>query len=362
MTALPHIRRPRSPAAIAGFIAPIVVGVVAMAVAPLLVDSYQILQLTVFVAMALFALSQGFVWGYAGIMSFGQAAFFGVGGYAYAIAALYYGDSGPAIAIAIVVPMLFAGLLGYFMFYGRISDAYVGVITLTVSVILFQLVNATSGDQYQIGGVAIGGFNGIPSVPAFNLPGATDTLGPSGMWYAAMGSLLAVYVLLRAVIASRLGRVILAIRENEMRAQLIGYDPNLYKLIAFMIAAGIAGLAGCLFAAWGGFISPTVFSLKNSAQVIIFVLVGGLGTLMGPIIGAILIQWLINKAGAQSYLDANLGLGLILVAFVLLIPQGIVPVVRNLVQRALSARVPSTSVGAPRTAADSHELVGKVQS
>ena len=101
-----------------------------------------------------------------------------------------------------------------------------------------------------------------------------------------------------------------------------------------MIAAGIAGLAGCLFAAWGGFISPTVFSLKNSAQVIIFVLVGGLGTLVGPIVGAVLIQWLINTAGGQTYLDANLGLGLILVAFVLLIPQGIVPVLRSTLERA----------------------------
>ena len=321
-----------------GLAATLAVGLAVMFVSPLLTDGYHLLQLTVFAAMAIYALSQGFVWGYAGIMSFGQAAFFGIGGYAYAIAALMMGDSTLAILIAVIAPMLFAALLGYFMFYGRISDAYVGVITLTVTVILFQLVNATSGGQYKIGDVELGGFNGIPAVPAFNLPGAPDTLGPQGMWYASMGCVILVYLALRAIIASRFGRVVIAIRENEVRAQLIGYDSNLTKLLAFTIAAGIAGLAGCLFAAWGGFISPTVFSLTNSAQVIIFVLVGGLGTLVGPILGAVLIQWLINAAGGQSVLDANLGLGLILVAFVLLIPQGIVPVARGLVERVAGLR------------------------
>ena len=104
-----------------------------------------------------------------------------------------------------------------------------------------------------------------------------------------------------------------------------------------MISAGIAGLSGCVFAAWGGFISPTVFGLTMSAQVIIFVLVGGLGTLIGPILGAILIQWLINFAGTQNVIDANLGLGLILVAFVLVVPQGIVPMIRMGSERLVSA-------------------------
>jgi uncharacterized membrane protein len=97
--------------------------------------------------------------------------------------------------------------------------------------------------------------------------------------------------------------------------------------------AGVAGAAGSLYAAWGGFISPTVFALSMSAQVIISVLVGGLGTLLGPILGAVLIQYLINIAGTQHAIDPNLGLGLVLVVFVLLVPQGLVPVARGLVRR-----------------------------
>jgi branched-chain amino acid transport system permease protein len=226
--------------------------------------------------------------------------------------------------------MLFAALLGYFMFYGRISDAYIGVITLTVSVILFELINSTSGSAYHIGDAELGGFNGMPGVPPLNMPGDPSTsLGPEQVWYAAMGSLIMVYVMLRAILASRFGRVVVAIRENETRAMLLGYDPRLYKLLTFMIAAGVAGLAGCLFTNWGGFISPTVFGLAMSAQVIIFVLVGGLGTLLGPILGAIGIQYLINLAGSQHVVDSNLGLGIVLVAFVLLVPQGIVPTIRD---------------------------------
>ena len=314
----------------AGFIAMVIIGLLLMFGLPQVLDLFGIVQMTVFLAMALYALSQGFLWGYGGIMSFGQAAFFGIGGYAYAIAAINLGESTLPVVIAVVAPMVFAALLGYFMFYGRISDAYIGVITLTVSVILFELVNSTSGNAYHIGTAALGGFNGIPGVPPLNLPGdPSDPLTPEQGWYASMGTLILVYILLRAILASRFGRVVVAIRENETRATLLGYDPRLYKLLTFMIAAGVAGMAGCLFTNWGGFISPTVFSLTMSAQVIIYVLVGGLGTLLGPILGAVAIQYLMIQAGSQNTVDPNLGLGIVLVAFVLLVPQGIVPMIRD---------------------------------
>lgn len=328
------------------FGAVVAAGIALMLGLPHVFDTFGLLQVTVFAAMAMFALSQGFIWGYGGVMCFGQAAFLGLGGYAYAVAALNMGESTGPVLLSMAVPMAFAALLGYFMFYGRISEAYVGVITLTVSVILFELMNSTSGSAYRIGSADLGGFNGIPAVPPLNLPGQPDsTLDPEGLWYAAMASLIAVYVLLRAILASRFGRVVVAIRENETRAMLLGYDPRMYKLLAFVIAAGIAGLAGCLYTNWGSFISPTVFGLTMSAQVIIFVLVGGLGTLLGPMVGAVLIQYLINLAGTQSVIDSNLGLGIVLVAFVLLVPQGIVPVLRDLLRRAAAPRAAAPRPG-----------------
>lgn len=317
-----------------GGIAVVLAGLVVMFALPRLISEFGVMQATLYAAMAIYGLSQGFVWGFAGILSFGQAAFLGIGGYTYAVSALNLDNTSVAVLLAIVVPMLFAALLGYFMFYGRISDAYIGVITLTVSVILFELMNSTSGSQYHIGATPLGGFNGIPAIPPFAPPGKPDEpLDQMGIWYVAMGGLIVAYVLLKWLLASRFGRVVVAIRENETRAMLIGYDPRLYKLFAFVIGAGIAGAAGSVFATWGGFISPTVFALTMSAQVIISVLIGGLGTLIGPILGAVAIQYLINLAGTQHTIDPSLGLGIVLVAFVLLVPQGVVPVVRSLLGR-----------------------------
>ncbi len=323
----------------ASFAAMVAAGLALLLGLPLVFDLFGLLQMTVFVAMAVLALSQGFIWGYGGIMSFGQTAFFGLGGYTYAVAVMNMGDSTMPVLLAVLLPMLFAALLGYFMFYGRISDAYIGVITLTVTVILFNVVNSTAGDFYTIGNAALGGFNGMPSVPPLNMPGdPSSPLDPQQTWYAAMGALILVYVLLRGILASRFGRIVVAIRENETRAQLLGYDVRLYKLIVFAIGGGIAGLAGCLYANWGSFISPTVFGLAASAQVLIYVLVGGLGTLLGPILGAFGIQYLISVIGAQDLVNANLVLGAVLVVFVLLVPQGLVPVVRGLVRRVPGVR------------------------
>lgn len=299
------------------------------ALAPQFVDTFTLLQATVFVAMAVLALSLGFIWGFGGILSFGQAAFFGLGGYAYAVAAFNFADSTVPVILSMLVPMLFAALLGYFMFYGRISNVYVGVITLTVTLILFNVVNSTAGDAYRIGAAALGGFNGIPSVPGITLPFTGYSFAPEDDWYLAAGCLILVFVGLKLLLAGHFGRVVVAIRENETRAALLGYDPRLYKLVAFVIGGGIAGLAGCLYTLWGAFISPTIFGLATSAQIIIWVMIGGLGTLIGPVLGAVAIQVLVTAIGGQQLLDANFVLGGILLVFVLALPAGVVPTVER---------------------------------
>jgi len=309
-------------------------GLAALLIMPMFLDSFSLLQATLFVAVAILALSQAFLWGYAGILSFGQAAFFGIGGYTYAVGVINFGDSTGAIALSMVIPAAVAALLGYFMFYGRISDAYVGVITLTVTTILYELSNSTSGDQYRIGSAQLGGFNGMPGLAPFNLPGQPDQwLDEKGTWYVAMGALLLIYILLRGLLSTWFGRVVVAIRENETRAMLVGYDVRFYKLVAFSISGGIAGLGGCIYAAWGGFVNPSVFALSMSAQAIVSVLVGGIGTLVGAIAGAVIIQALINLSGTQSIIDPSLGIGIILVVFVILVPQGLLPSISALVSK-----------------------------
>ena len=304
--------------------------ILAVAILPSRIDLFTLMQLTLFAAMGVLSLSLAFVWGFGGILCFGQTAFFGLGAYAYAIAAINFGDSTHAILLAVLVPALFAGALGYFVFYGRISDVYLGVITLTVTLILFNVVNSTSGDAYTIGKARLGGFNGIPAVPTFNMPYRPEAvLSPEASWWVTGGTLVAVYLLMHLILRSPFGRIAVAVRENETRASLLGYDPRLTKLGVFVIGGAVAGLAGALYVNWGAFVGPTIFSLSLSAEIIIWITVGGLGTLLGPVVGCFLIQYLVSQIGSQQAFNANLVLGVILIGFVLLLPKGIVPTLRS---------------------------------
>ena len=317
----------------------IAIGVLTLIFLPTFIDDFTLIEVTIYLVMAILAMSLGFIWGFGGILCFGQAAFFGLGAYTYAITVVNLGDSTLPFLLSIAVPALFAALLGYVIFYGRLSDVYMGVITLTVTLILFNLVNSTAGPAWKIGNAPLGGFNGIPAIPPLNWPGNTEqTITPRGMFNLSLGLVILVYAGLRALIASPVGHVVVAIKENEQRAQLLGYDVRVYKLFVFTLGGGIAGLAGCLFANWGSFTSPTIFGLAQSAQIIIWVIVGGLGTLVGPVVGCMLIQWLTSQIGTQQTFNSNLVLGAILVLFVLLVPKGLVPSIGSLLGRIGSRR------------------------
>jgi ABC-type branched-subunit amino acid transport system permease subunit len=301
---------------------------------------YTVINATIWAAMATLALSLGLVWGYGGILCLGQTAFFGLGGYAYAVAAINFGDTTWAVPLAIATPALFAAMLGYFLFYGRLGDVYLGVVTLTVSLILFKLANSTSGPEYTIGSARLGGFNGMPATPFLNAPfDAALPLSPEDIFRAVMAALVLCYVICLWLLRSRFGRVAVAIRENPQRAELLGYDARRHKLLLFTIGGAIAGVAGVGFAN-SVFISPALFSLATTAQVIIWVIVGGLGTLFGPILGAVVVQALMSWLGtleqlhpALARLDPNFVLGAILILFVLLLPRGLWPAVCALAGR-----------------------------
>jgi len=319
------------------------IGLAFMFLTPRFAELDVVLDLTVYMIMAILALSLALIWGYGGILCFGQSAFFGLGAYTYAITMFNMGESTVPFLLAILLPAAFAALLGYFMFYGRISDVYLGVITLTVTLILFNSVNSTASPEFHIGAARLGGFNGIPGIPPLNIPGNKGAaIDLEGMFYLCTASLLLTYFGLRLLLASQFGRIIVGIRENERRAELLGYDPRAYKLATFTIGGALAGFAGCLFANWGNFVSPTIFGLSQSAQIIIWVIVGGRGTLIGPIVGCIGIQWLSAMLGANQpsggsdlwskiFANAPLILGSILIAFVLLVPKGLVPTLSDIV-------------------------------
>ena len=323
----------------AGLTAMAVIGAVAIFAVPAFAETYVMFDLTLFIVMSILALSLALVWGFGGILCFGQSMFFGLGAYTYAVAVINMGDSTVPIVLAIALPVALALVLGYFMFWGRVSDVYLAVITLAASLIFYYLVGATAGSEYKIGTALLGGYNGMPSVPPINVPGNPALqIVYDDLYVLSAVILMAVYFALRALIASDFGRVVVSIRENEARAELLGYDARRYKLAVFAIGAGIAGIAGVLFCAWGAYVSPTIFSLLQTAQIIMWLLVGGLGTLVGPIVGCVLILYVTTWLGEPKYADVNLVLGAILVVIVLFVPKGFVPLARDTLARVIARR------------------------
>ncbi len=307
--------------------------VVLLFILPVLDDPLLLLQIRYYVSMIILALSMAFIWGFGGIMCFGQSMFFGLGGYAYAISVGNMGESTLPFFLSMIIPALFAAILGYFMFFGRLNDVYVAVITLAVTLALYYFINSTSGDEYTIGKARLMGFNGISSIRKFNWPGdPTALLSANHLFYFSMGLLIATYVGLKLLLGSTFGRVVVAVKENELRAELLGYDVRLYKLMVFVIGAAIAGLAGCLSINYKNFISPNAFHLSLAAQIIMWVLVGGVGTLLGPIIGCVVllyVSFILGTGASGGGLNTYLIFGLIVMIFVLVIPQGIVPTLRD---------------------------------
>lgn len=338
------------------------IGVVFTLFAPSVLQLFTIINLTTGIALAVLALSLALVWGYGGILCFGQTAFFGIGAYAYTVAAINFDGSTWAVLVAILVAAAFAAALGYFVFYGRVSDVYLAVITLTVALILYSLIRRTSGPEYKIGTALLGGFNGVTS-PPLNLPWDTGfVLFPEQVFYVAMVALIIAYVFTCWLVNTHFGRVCVSIRENETRAELLGYDTRLYKLGIFTVGAAIAGLAGVLFCNGVGRITPDVFNLYNSALTIIWVIVGGRGTLIGPILGAFALFYLTSALGSQATLNNNLVLGSILVVFVLGVPKGVVPTVTDWVgtrrgRRAMRAKERRLRMRRPRSGAQGSNVM-----
>ena len=309
----------------------------AAAVLPEVLSLYATINATSFVVLAILALSLGLIWGFGGILCFGQTAFFGVGGYAYAVAAINLGDSTWAAPVAVLAAALFALSLGSLMFYGRVDGVYVGAITLTATLILYKLVNATAGPEYAIGAARLGGANGIPATPPLNLPfDPAAALGAEASLRVALAALAICYLASAWLLSAPFGRVAVAIRENPLRAALLGYDTRWRRTVLFAIGGAMAGLAGALYAATS-FVSPAMFGLGAAAQLLVWTVAGGLGTLLGPVLGAVAIQYLTLRAGELGALDPTLSridssavMGILLIAVVLAAPKGLWPSLRRL--------------------------------
>jgi branched-chain amino acid transport system permease protein len=300
---------------------------------------FRVLQLTNWTLFGLLALSLTLVWGQAGIFSFGQAAFFGIGGYAYGSASINFithtGETVTAVAVAAAIAAAAAALLGYFMFYGNLGDVYVAIVTLATTLVLFTFFSSTASPSYHIGSALLGGYNGMVGVPPI---GYRNSLPLTTQQFLVVTVAVAagIAVGLRVLLRRSFGRIAVAMRENEERTQLLGYDIRARKLLVFTLGGAIAGIAGAGYAAWGQFVNPAVFGLEQAALVVIWVLVGGRRSLLGAFAGVFLIQWLTTSVATSGSLTPFI-LGGVLILIVLFLPRGLVPTVLDW----LGGRVPA---------------------
>ncbi|MDQ6681635.1 MAG: branched-chain amino acid ABC transporter permease, partial [Pseudomonadota bacterium] len=262
----------------------------------------------------LFGIGFDLLFGYAGLLSFGQAAFYGTGGFVAAYLLTVAGF--PHVVTALVIGMVAAAFTGYLVGLVALRRTGIYFVMITVAIAeVFFFVEFSPLSQFT------GGENGLPGVPtpSFQLGFTTlkFTSGWSLYWFLALCYFIGIVIALR-IVRSPLGAILSAIRENPLRAAAVGHNVHGYKLTAFVIAAAYAGFAGGLLGVMQAFMPPDAFMFQTSAQLVMQTVIGGVGTLFGPLLGAAVWLYL------QDFLQARLNLGatwaLVLgVVFVLLV-------------------------------------------
>ncbi len=306
-----------------------------------------------YLTYALLALSVGLIWGFAGILSLGHGAFFALGGYAMGMYLMrQIGSRGVygnpilpdfmvflnwkelpwywygfdhfwfAALMVLLVPGALAFLFGWFAFRSRVTGVYLSIITQAMT---YALMLAFFRNDMGFGGN--NGLTDFKDILGFNIQADTTraTLFALSAIAVALG-----YLVSRGIIASKFGKVLVAIRDAESRTRFLGYRVERYKLFVFVLSACMAGIAGALYVPQIGIINPSEFTPANSIEVVIWAAVGGRATLLGPIVGALVVNYAktVFTTGflAQYWLFA---LGFLFVAVTLLLPKGIVGTAMN---------------------------------
>lgn len=328
----------------------LVYGAVCLAIflLPMLInDDFLLNRFARYLVLAMVSMALALSWGYAGILNLGQAMSFGLGSYCMAMALklrtipVHTGSEGLpdfmvwnnvetlpwfwkpfysmpfAIAAGILVPVIVSAILAWFMFRGRVTGVYVAIITLATLVV----VNLVIIDQQW----ATGGFNGITDLAQLELFGITFDAYSATTYYLIAICLTVCLFLALAVTKSKAGLILQAIRDQESRVRFFGYDVALFKTMVFCVSAGIAGLAGMLYTIVMEFASPTFLGVQLSLSIVIWCAVGGRQSLVGALLGAILVAGMQGALSeSEVFLDTwTLVMGALFVLVVLFLPNGI---------------------------------------
>jgi branched-chain amino acid transport system permease protein len=272
--------------------------------------------------LAAIALSVDVLLGYAGLLSLGQAAYFGLAAYITALCYLHVTQSFWLVAAIVVVAVaLLSAALGAVAIRAR--GVYFALITFGAAEIFSKIAQNTR---------ALGGSDGLIGIPVPNLqllPGLEIALSDNRVfYYVVLAAIVGVYFGIRRVLNTGFGSVLRAIRYNSDRVAYLGYNPFWYKLIAYVLAAEVAALGGLFYPLLRGFVAPNLFGFEISTQSVVMTLVGGVGTLIGPLIGGVVITFFESVIG--SYTERHLMvLGVIFVVFVLFLPDGLMGLARR---------------------------------
>ncbi len=313
---------------------------------PLHVPTYAVSLMGKYLTYALLALSVDLVWGYCGILSLGHGAFFALGGYAMGMYLMrqigprgvygdpvlpdfmvflnwkelpwyWYGFDSFAFAMLMVllVPGVLAFVFGWFAFRSRVSGVYLSIITQALT---YALLLAFFRNDMGFGGN--NGLTDFKDILGFSVQADATR---AGLFLASGVALLVSFLLARSITRSKLGKVLVAVRDAESRTRFLGYKVERYKLFVWTVSAMMAGLAGALYVPQVGIINPGEFAPANSIEVVIWVAVGGRGTLYGPIIGAVLVNY--GKTWFTAVLPEIwlFALGALFVVVTLFLPKGI---------------------------------------
>lgn len=319
-----------------------VAAILLFAVAPAVLSDFRLNLLAKFLCFAIVAAGIGLAWGRGGMLTLGQGVFFGIGAYIMAMHmqladAARLGNDVPefmeisgiselpgfwqpfssapvAILGILVLPALVAAVLGYGVFKRRVRGAYFAILSQALAAALAILL---TGQQ------AIGGFTGLSDFRSFFGFRLSDPANRQMLFFIAAGTLLVVVALIRQLNRSRYGELLVAVRDAEERVRFLGYDPANIKIVAYVVAAFLAGIAGALFTPIVGIISPADIGVIPSIAFLIGVAIGGRTTLLGPILGAIGVAWAQTSLSEQFPSGWTYMQGILFIVVVGFIPAGL---------------------------------------
>jgi branched-chain amino acid transport system permease protein len=297
--------------------------VIALALSPMILPEFWQRFVTEILIWGLLAMSSDLLIGYTGMLSFGHSAFFGLGMYGAAAALLILRP--PNLWLAILTGLAAAAVVAMFVAYfsTRLRDIYFSIATFVFSQIFYVIIFTWTE--------VTGGENGLTfRQPPFSVPGVLAvSFTREGLHWFVLGTVVVSYLLLRRITQSPFGMVLQSIRENEPRTRAIGYHVERYKIVAVMLSGVFAGLAGALYAIQNKFAAPDFVLFLISGETVIFNVMGGIGTLVGPVAGAaffLLMKEVLSRIFYEYYL---IPVGLVFTLMVIFLPQGLLGFLRR---------------------------------